>query len=881
MAGPWEDYQAPEAVGPWKEYQPPSDAVIGKQAGELGRKAKASASAEARRILGMRDPDVDYTGIQDAGAQAKYSLISKPEDRTTFLQQRYGAENITKDSFGRDVVKRGDKKISFVPEEGENIGSQWAGLAGQAAPVTGMIAGGVVGAPLGPLGGMTFAAGGGGAGEAFNQLLARSLGLPQTQSSEEAAKQVVTQGMVPGALGEGAGRLLGYAGRSILAPYQPGSIFGPWSANVPRFGEQMAEVEAARSYGLRPHIGTASPNARLVMRAQAMGNRVFGDELPQMNRPILEREASALTESGAGGTVPERLRSPEELSRTVSSRATAIAEATEQQAAIARQNAEQLIKQSQEKISKAVGEPRGDLSARVEADIRAERTQFGENASALYKPVDDFASGPVVPTAQIKQTLKSILDEMPPTKSGDVSVLVPENLKTFAKGINDLPDMVTFQQMQAIRHKFYSKAEVSALNAGLSDRQAAQLAKAADRSFDDAAATFKATSGAVSGPGKEISAAVVALRKADAFYKDGIAKFDDLAVQALVKDARNTGFIEPEKVARFIARPGEVDKLLRVKSLVKPETFAEVGKETWSQTLRDSVSPITGEVDGKVLARKLNDLSKNHTLDVLFGENAPRMRQLANQFAALDGKAPVDVLSQGDIRSSIEKALHAQAASDAAMKTGWIKSVRADGPESLQAAEWLTRPGNRLELRTAITQLGPDSPTASALREYLARRIFVTMEQPATRGAEKYAATELMGEPLLKELNRYGKPYLEDVFGKQWTDSAYKFANAAEVATRKNPTDSGGIIASMLGIHPLHYVGTLARLFVGGELLSSNPVITYMSRGLARGETAQFLKDMAMLGTRTITAQQAVSGARDIREAELRIEEKAKNEAGR
>lgn len=871
----------------------PSRALIERQAGELGRKASGAAAQEAIGLAKRRDPDVSYIGMPDMPAQAQYSLISKPEDRTEFLRRRYGAERVGKDSFGRDVILSKGKKIAFVPEEGENIGAQWSSLAGEVLPTAGIIAGGVVGAPLGPVGGMTFAAGGGAAGEAANQLLSRGLGLPNTQSSEEAAKDIVTKGIVPGGLGEGVARGAGFIGRSIMAPYQPGSIFGPWAKNVPRFEEQMADVEAARGYGLKPHVGTASPNARLVMRAQAMAHRIFGDELPQMNRPILQSEVDGLTQRARQGVKPSSLDMDEAVNEVVASRASALAKEMEERATNAANAATSQLRATQEAISKKVGQPSGGLATAVETDIRANRDAFGNTAKELYAPVDQFAGGPKVPTAQIKQALKSIIEDMPPTKSGEVSVLVPENLKAFAKGINDLPDYVTFQQMQAIRHKFYSKAEVSALNAGLSDRQAMQLASAADRSFDEAGKAFSQTkvSKIVDANGNQITqtvhvpespeakAVTEALRKADEFYKAGVKKFDDLALQSLVKDATQTGRIEPEKVASFIAKPGYADKLLRIKSVVSPETFAEVGKETWAGVLRDSTDAMTGQINGKTLASKLNALSKNNTLDILFGAEAPRMRTFANQLAAFNGQVSADTLAQGVTKDSIKNALAARDAAESFTKANWFQMVQKDGPQSLNAAEWLTRPDNRLALRNAIDAFGKDSPIAVSLREYLARRIFVTMEQPATRGAEKYAATELMGEPLVKELNRYGRPYLEDVFGKEWTNSAFNFAKAADTATKKNPADSGGIIASMLGIHPLHYVGTLARLFVGGEMLSTNPVITYLSRGFARGETAEFLKDMAMLGTRSISAQVAVDQKRNADELSAQARAKIANES--
>lgn len=843
---------------------PASDAAVARTAGNLGRKARDSAAS----VLQQRDEGIDYSGVPDKAVQAKYSLLSKPEDRTNYLKTVYGKENVTKDSYGADVVIQPDgTRKAFVAkvygdEQPASVGAQWSGLAGEALPTAGIITGGVVGAPLGPVGGATFAAAGGGAGVAANKLVARALGLPMTEDSTETAKSIVTEGMVPGALGEGFTRGLAFIGRTLLGPWQPGSMFGPWSRNEPRWREQMAEAQAARDFGLRPRMGAAQPNATLTGRAQAMSNRIFGDELPQINRPVLEQNIGRLTEEASGRATGLSPINPETLNANIAAKASQAQAAAEAAATQARADAERALADAQKRLTQDVGAPKGDLAVKAEADIRGAREAFGKKSSELYAPIDALAGQPLVPTAGLKAQLAAAMEGNPLMKPGEV----------FAKQINDLPEKVTFQQMQAIRSTLYSEADFAALNSGLPNRARIQLAKAANDAFEEAGKGFTTTKTlTVRGPdgepiqrtinvpaNAEAQAAVQALRRADQFYKAGVKRFDDMTSQALVKDATKSGFIEPEKVAQFIATPGQTDKLLRIKKVVSPETFAEVGKQTWSNTLRDAADPLTGEVSGRRLAARLDAYSKNGMLEALYGENAPKMRQFAQQLAALDGKIPADALASGDIKTAIQKAVGKQQELDDLMSKTWMKAVKSDGPKSLQAAEWLTKPDNRLELRSAIKQLGPQSEEAKALREYLARKIFSTMEQEATRGAEKYAKTELMGEPLVRELQRYGKPYLEEVFGKEWTDKAFSFAKAAEVGTRKNPTDAGGIVGSAIAIRPLHYVGTLAGLFAKGELFATPAFIDYAMKGFMRGGTGEFLRDMSMLGTRTFAAQAAV-----------------------
>jgi hypothetical protein len=816
--------------------------------GQLGTLAGKAAS-KVRSTLAQKDPDVNYSGIPDTLAQASYALIQKPEDKTAYLQARYGKDNVTKDSYGRDVVIKDGKKIAFSsrePGSSNTYAQDIASHAGDVLPVGGMIAGGVAGAPAGPLGSISMAGAGGMGGEAWNQVIANIMGLPNTQTSGERAGDVLSTG-AKGAAAEALGQGAMFLGRSAMGPYKPGSVFGPWKANRPLYEQQMGDLQVAQQElpGMRPKVGTFAPNAPLVQRLQSAGNRVFGDEAANINRPIIAGKAEELAnQAGVGKVGPV---DSESVSNTLSGSATQSLERANYNANIAQQDAALELRKAQAAIEQKIGEPAsGKLAGQVNDSIQASRKAFGDKASELYAPVDAMVGKPIVPTQPLKDALRSIIETMPPTKGGQVSVLVPEKLQTFAKGINELPEYISFQQMQAARSKFSNASDVAALDAGLSERQAGILKNAADASFDAAA----------SGPFAGSSETAQALRKADGFYKAGMKRFDDLSVQALVKDAGESGFIQPEKVARFIATPGQADKLSRIRKVVSPEAFQQVGAERWKQMVSDSEDLLTGQIDGKKLTKQLNDMGG--TLDVLYGQSrANEMRQYARQWAQLGGKA--DAITEPGF---LKNAVQAQEAANNLQKQTWMVNIGKNGPESLRAADYLTEPNNRMAFNQARKTFGETSPEIASTKEYLARKIFSTMEQQATKGAEKYGKTELMGQPLLNELNRYGRPYLEDVFGRQWTDSAYNFAKAAEIATRKNPSDAGAIVVAAYALKPFSHIGGLIKMFGAQEILSSPAVISYMTRGI-EGGAADFIKAMGTIGTRTGLAYEAVNAPRN------------------
>jgi len=856
-------------------------------------KIKDWADTAATRELKQMDKGVDYAGVNSPTLRAEYSFLDTPEEKTAFLQKHFGAKNVTKDSFGRDVVVINGQKVSFLPrgnqpqgpfvgEPGSKI-SKWADLAGDVAPVAGMVVGSLATAPV-PGASIAGSAVGAAGGRGINKLIKEVMG-DNLQTTPEISKDIAME-IPKGAAAQAGGEAIGIVGKSLLrGPFREGSIFGPITKRGKEaFAKAQTEVAGARAEGLIPKVGTYSPNASFTQRVQNAGFRLFGDDTTIKNRPVIEAGAAKLT----GGGIKNTTDAAEAANRAIEARTNQIVKTYQAVADAAKVDAETLLKGAEASITSRVGEPSGELAYHAGADIQAAKTAFTSKAAEIYGPVDALAGKPVVPYAGVKGMMKQILDEMPQTASGQPAFVSPE-LKRFASEIAALPDFGTFQQMQVVRTTLRDYSAVQALNAGLSERQAGRLAMAADDAFNDAQSELITRVTAPTPPpmpefkakwemenrGREQAAsepplvletrtvtpgveeAKTALREGDKFYREGIQKFHDLSTLAMVKDASQSGFVEPEKVASRLAMPGQNDKLLRIKELVTPSTFGEIGAQKWSQMLDKSRDAMTGNVSGKTLARQLKQMGP--VLETLYGKaEAGRMVSYAEHLAALNGDFDAAALEPGRLSSVIKDAIMKKEASDAIMSRGFVKALQSDGPQSLTAVKWLTEPEHRLALRQTLDVFGKDSAEAKNIKEYLARRILTSMEVPATRGAEKYGTTELMGEPLLKELDRYGKPYLSEVFGKDWTDAAYKFANNVEVATRKNPTDSGGLIAAQLGLHWIRHLGEIGKYFTAGEALTRPSVITYLSKGFGKeGGVMDFMQKALGTGTKIGLAYEA------------------------
>lgn len=963
VGGPMSKDDAASFLDEKPESGPASAALVSRMAGNLGRKAAARVSDLARQL----DPDVDYSGVPDASLRSEYAFLDTPEEQQHFLEKHYGKQNVTKDSFGRSVIIKDGKKVSFLPRANRDEGKPWAALssygdaAGEVLPVAGMVAGAAAGSGLGsiPMAGV-----GATIGKSGNKLIKQYLVGENTQTAGETLTDIGIEGL-KGAAAEAGGHVIAFGGRSLIRPFAPGSVFGPWTKRTTEaWRRQQEEVTLARSFGFKPKIGVVAPNAGLTQRVQNAGFRLFGDDLVFKNRPIIEGEVEKLT--GSRNVAALAPADEEKLSLAISQRVEGQINVIEAQANAAIDRAERELSGVQKSITEDVGAPPPNLSRSVSDTIESEKDTFSERVSQVYGPVDALVGKPVVPTGGVTALMRTIVAEGPQTVGGK-SVLASETIEKFAAKVLEMEPYATFQQMQMLRTVLANRSALEKLNAGLSEGQAKRLWLEVNKAFNDAIDTFVSypprdvakkalaepdgITGAVArlgglrksdlggefpdvtrvpawarkgkkyafwlqhnGPnartlddmreqltqsgylsegegiremvdkiaeelrvGKPLhfaagdaeaaaeraaierenlgtvetvntQAALRALRRGDRLYAAGMKRFGDLSVEALYKDATARGGVPPDKVAQFIAQPGMVDKFNRIAKVLGPDTMSQVASARWAKILETSVDPMSGEVSGRRLAKQLNDLGP--ILDRLYGPvEATRMRVYARQLSALDGDVSAEGLVPGKVSEAIKDAITKKELADETSKRLWMRQIRDEGPDSLKAAEFLTHPDRRLTLTEAINMFGKNSPEAIGLREYLARKIFATMEVEASRGAARYGSKELMGEPLVRELNRYGRPYLEEVFGKRWTDEAFKFARAAETATRKNPLDSGGLIAATIGLHWIRHLGEIARFLTAGELLQSEAAITYWSRGI-QNEGVKFLEKIMRQGVR-------------------------------
>lgn len=243
-----------------------------------------------------------------------------------------------------------------------------------------------------------------------------------------------------------------------------------------------------------------------------------------------------------------------------------------------------------------------EVGTMFQAGLAKGQDAFRAAAKTLYQQVDAQTASAMVPMHQLKAEALKVQGQwanLPPKLGSDVGL-------GLIQQITDMPNSVPFAQAQLIRSQLLKRGrELSDIEGGLSRRFAGLV----DDAMEGAAGTLK-------GPALE------SWRIANAFYKEGAARFNSDFVQALADKA-------PEKVAGAIFQRGGVTALRQARAAVSAETFQKVqGAFLW-KVLGDSTDPVTGVIGAKAFQNALFGRSGIGTeaLDVGMGNAVRRELQ--------------------------------------------------------------------------------------------------------------------------------------------------------------------------------------------------------------------------------------------------------------
>jgi len=674
-------------------------------------------TSEVAEKLGYA-PDVDYnTGIPFMH-QSVFAKADNPDEQAAVLEYLYGKGNYGQDKGGRWWVKVGDKKLSV--NAAYSLNTVGADMLGTAPVTVGAIGGGLAGSEMGPGGSVVGAGAGAAFGKAVDELYKQAIGARKKTAGQEAG--TLAKVGVENAAFQAGGELIG-TGAGAIAPAIRRFVGGA----TPQ-GQAMTRSLLAK--GARPPIASAAPKSKVFQYDQMLRNLLRGNPQEARNVQYIQNEIKQMLKSeGLDETAINSMMSElDDTSAAISSTSAgkAVVHDVSQYHGRLEGNANAAMADAQaeigktDKLVKALAKTApDDLGSTVANDIVTSRRQFGQRMNAVYDQIDAMTGGaPVIPTYLVKRAIAPIVKSLP-----------PERLPTIFKEITELPNAISIKQMQRYRTRLRELAD-GGITPDIDNHLMGEAASAADHSFDKSMFAnppeTRAILNELKKAGFEIPSerAVALLRKADAMYADGIAKYKDAAMQSIVKQARAGTPLDPRLVADLIAQPGKEKGAETILSILPPQTKRDVAA-AFTQSLLKDAARTTGETGAKEITGDalLNELTKRGNLpslvyDPVFGKGfTGRVTEYAKQLAAIDGKISVEALASGDPANAIRNALEQTKALDDFMSKNYLAALTKGGPPQIdRAMRFIVQPGNEAKLEAALNQLGPDA--VAQVRQY-------------------------------------------------------------------------------------------------------------------------------------------------------------------
>lgn len=807
-------------------------------------KGAEHAVKDAFSQVSQKSPGVDYTKeVQEWAFRGGFSRMDSDNERASWLESKVGKGEFLKDDYGTWIIKpsgamklgiQTDKPIPIdMPEVNRYDVADWAG---DAPAVAGGVLGGVATAGAGFLPAMAVAGLGAMGGKGIDEAVQSLQGTSQ-DSALETYKSLLDEGKMA-AGGEGAVRALRPIGRLLMGPHtkRPFTVMGEQPAMESTIDPaRIAMTKEAQAMGGAPSIAQATGKP-IIGRGGSMFDTIFGvDRDLANNRAIIAGKQQLLRNAGGNPNQAVPHVTDAGLGKMVAGRIDSTLTTTQQAADAA---AKQVDKATRQAIYKVSGKfASGDAGQAVVAEIKAAKDAFSAQANDLYSAVDDLAQGPVVGTQSLKDVARNILEGMPQKEGGGATILGGET-KKFLTDILAMEDNVTFKQMQNARSAFSEAAYDPNILKDISAKYAGDLKKAATGAMDDAGnSIIYKQSPIVDAAGKNLKTmeihtggkeAAQAWRTANDFYSKNIAKFDDVAIARITRQAGRSGSVEPDEIVNLLVKPRKADQLARVLKVVSPNARSKIAKAHFDD-LMNSAKDEAGEINGSMVYRKIKDLG--NVVDTLYGPQAKEIRTLARELAAKNGKVNLEGLNQSsDIVIALKESVARQTHLDATMKNSFIKKLQSEGLEHEKAVDYIFRPQNSKMIGEAKKFFGENSPEWMKIRQKAMERVLKNM----TSATDDPVKEVISGVKLVGELEKYGPETLSAMFGKELAGELAKFAKVTHFLTTRN-TMSGGLVAANIALHPLKNVKKLVRFKIASRFLNSPAGIKYFTEGWGTG----------------------------------------------
>ena len=796
------------------------------------------------------EPQVDNDSGLPFTVKAALAQADNRKEELLLLGKVYGKENVKTMHDGLLAVMKDGKLIGV--QGGSGLKNFAADVVGRSAELGGMGMGAALGAPAGPAGAVLGAAVGAMFGHAAQEIGKIASGRFD-KSNEETVKASAKSGL-EGVEGEVGGRLVTGGISRVLK----GKIPSPLTGVTP---ESQAITARTTLAGARPNAVAALPSMKHIQFMEALAAKATGPSKGQQkaNMEYLQKRMSKIL--AESGVPPSQLQplikelnsidsklSTEEIGDHIKKTIAAHEEMLGEQVTRALGTANSELSTAMQRVKAAAGRSEGLAVDAAEAVGKARRV-FGEQFGWAYEKIDAALGGqPIIPTFGINAVARSIVDTAPnAAKPGIIRELanigvdledgvIDYSKKDWAKhhgqlgaglpsAVGSTTPKIKFADAQRIRTVLQQRLEEGNLIPNTQDHDFGRLVEAVDQAFELAAHDPAA------------APAIQMLRKTDAAYREGIAKFKDTTIQGLVKDMKAGLPSDPEKVASRILQPGNEARVRTVRGLLGEEVWNKVRAADYSNIMR-AAQDKTGAVDGMTLLHEVTRRGK--MLDEVYGASTAKdLRELAAAMAVRDGGLPVEQLTPGVLKDTLTGLKAEQKQLDSWMKENALASL-ADPKRSPESAfRWLVHPENGRFLQEAEKLFGSDSAQMQGIRQAALKELLthvkVSMASPQgvdalTTALNKFTPVQqkiLFPNGMANDLHLLGKEvrFLVKDLGDEAKAS---FAAGAILAT---PAPARWVLQAPLALYQI--------------VLSQPTMIRYLATGLRQLANGQ--QDIAKL----------------------------------
>jgi hypothetical protein len=546
------------------------------------------ALTEDEYVSGYREPGVDYnTGVDSVSGFSRFQFgrMDTTEEKSNYLRTVVGEDGYRVDPLGRHILTQegrtklglGEGRDLAIDEEGLSFNDVKEFAGATALPIIAGVGAGVAASGVGFVPGMLIVGAATAGGKLLDEGIEYAEGL-QRQSFADVARDAAYEGAF-GAAGEGIGR-----GVSSLFGYFIKGPRGLTAAGRARNEAVRKQFRDLLDKDFRPTIaGGAGDSFRPILtRIQAVAEGVYPNQAAaQANANAAVKE---LTDLGLDKSRVNKLA--EVLNRDIDEYYSSTQDVFANAQRRLNEATEQEIKQVMSALKKDEIIP-ADLSEMIAIRKRI----FDEDMDRIYTRVNEtLKNNEIIPTKGIKEALKKL----------DKQTIADIGATKFATRINKLKDYATAREVASLRTGLTDAQKNPSLLNDVAAYQLGSIKSAVNQAMqsaelDLATSTLKG-SAVLKASGQsfeELSNALNTLSRANAVYRDGMKRFDNVTVQEIIKSARNNRLNK-----NFVYQNLILDN--------QPEALEELFKAIRGVDTRKALGAETGLVDLDAGAKALS-----------------------------------------------------------------------------------------------------------------------------------------------------------------------------------------------------------------------------------------------------------------------------------